>query len=112
MRLSGGERRRLTLARAYLKDAPWLVLDEPTEGLDVATERRVVERLALRLDRTGQGLILVSHRPEPLAMCDRWLTIDGQTAAEAVRVAPATALVRSLRPRAPRAVAAARSEAR
>ena len=112
MRLSGGERRRLTLARAYLRDAPWLVLDEPTEGLDVATERRVVERLALRLDRTVQGLILVSHRPEPLAMCDRWLTIDGQTAAGAVRVAPAPALVRSLRPRAPKAVAAARSEAR
>lgn len=75
MRLSGGERRRLTLARAYLRHAPWLVLDEPTEGLDADTERRVVDRLVARLDRTGQGLILVSHRPEPLAICERWWTV-------------------------------------
>ncbi len=75
MRLSGGERRRLTLARAYLRDAPWLVLDEPTEGLDADTERRVVDRLAARLDRTRQGLILVSHRPEPLSICERWWTL-------------------------------------
>ncbi|WP_029415272.1 amino acid ABC transporter ATP-binding/permease protein [Brevundimonas bacteroides] len=80
MRLSGGERRRLTLARAYLRDAPWLVLDEPTEGLDAGTERRVVERLAARLDRTGQGLILVSHRPEPLSICERWWTIGAVAA--------------------------------
>lgn len=75
MRLSGGERRRLTLARAYLRDAPWLVLDEPTEGLDADTERRVVDRLAARLERTGQGLILVSHRPEPLSICEQWWTL-------------------------------------
>ncbi|UAL13097.1 ATP-binding cassette domain-containing protein [Caulobacter segnis] len=70
-RLSGGERRRLALARAYLREAAWLVLDEPTEGLDAATEAKVVERLDARLTRTGQGLVLVSHRPAPTAICGR-----------------------------------------
>lgn len=76
-RLSGGERRRLGLARAYLRPAPWLVLDEPTEGLDAATEAKVLDRLAQHLQRTGQGLILVSHRPAPLALCDQTLTVSG-----------------------------------
>jgi len=70
IRLSGGERRRLALARTYLRDAPWLLLDEPTEGLDRATEAIVVERLQVRLRRSGQGLILVSHRPQATAICD------------------------------------------
>jgi ATP-binding cassette subfamily C protein CydC len=68
-RLSGGERRRLVLARAYLRPAPWLLLDEPTEGLDGATEARVLEALRIRLERTGQGALIVTHRPGPLALC-------------------------------------------
>ena len=67
--LSGGERRRLSLARAYLRDAPWLLLDEPTEGLDAASEVRVLEGLQRQLTRKGQGLLIVSHRPAPLALC-------------------------------------------
>ena len=63
--LSGGERKRLALARAYLRQVPVLILDEPTEGLDAATEALVVERLEHRLTRTGQGLILISHRQAP-----------------------------------------------
>lgn len=86
-RLSGGERRRLGLARAYLRPAPWLVLDEPTEGLDAATEARVLERLARRLERTGQGLILISHRPAPLALCDRQLVVIGLSSSGAVQMA-------------------------
>ncbi len=86
-RLSGGERRRLGLARAYLRPAPWLVLDEPTEGLDAATEARVLERLTARLERTKQGLILVSHRPAPLALCDRRLTVTGLAPSGAVQMA-------------------------
>jgi ATP-binding cassette subfamily C protein CydC len=79
-RLSGGERRRLALARAYLRFAPWLLLDEPTEGLDATTEALVLDRLRARLDRTGQGLVLVSHRPAPLAICDRRLVLAGAPA--------------------------------
>ncbi len=67
--LSGGERRRLSLARAYLSRAPWLLLDEPTEALDAQTERMVVDRLARRLARTGQGLIVVTHRDAVTALC-------------------------------------------
>ena len=69
-KLSGGERRRLGLARAYLRDASWLVLDEPTEGLDATTESHVLAALERRLSARGQGLILVSHRSPPLALCD------------------------------------------
>ncbi|MCB8875081.1 ATP-binding cassette domain-containing protein [Acidisoma silvae] len=73
--LSGGERRRLSLARAYLRAAPWLLLDEPTAGLDQATEQRVVERLRARLAASGQGAIIVSHRPAPLALCTALITL-------------------------------------
>lgn len=79
-RLSGGERRRLSLARALLRDAPWLLLDEPTEGLDAATEALVVQRLDARLKRTGQGLVLVSHRSAPRALCDQELPISAPRA--------------------------------
>ncbi len=69
--LSGGERKRLSLARALLAGRQWLLLDEPTEGLDAATEAEVVVRLGAWLDRTGTGLIVASHRVAPLALADR-----------------------------------------
>lgn len=70
LQLSGGQRKRLALARGLLARRPWLLLDEPTEGLDGETERRVVGALRAWLDRTGQGLLLVSHRPVPLELCE------------------------------------------
>jgi len=73
--LSGGERRRLSLARAYLRPAPWLMLDEPTEGLDAAVEAALVAALERRLVRTGQGAIVVSHRLRPLSICPMVLSL-------------------------------------
>lgn len=73
--LSGGERKRLSLARALLAGRPWLILDEPSEGLDAATEADLIVRLDQWLATTGTGLILVSHRPAPLALADRRIDI-------------------------------------
>jgi ATP-binding cassette subfamily B protein len=68
MRLSGGERQRISLARALLKDAPILLLDEPTSSVDVGTEAAMVETLErLMQDRTT---ILITHRDTPLQACD------------------------------------------
>jgi ATP-binding cassette subfamily C protein CydC len=76
--LSGGERRRLSLARAYLRPAPWLLLDEPTEGLDRRTEAELIAALDRRLSRTGQGAVIVSHRPAPLTLCREMLDVTGR----------------------------------
>ncbi len=60
VKVSGGEARRIALARLYLKNAPVLILDEPTEGLDIDTERDVFAALAdFAKDKT---VIMVTHR--------------------------------------------------
>lgn len=79
--LSGGERKRLSLARALLAGRPWLLLDEPTEGLDAETEAELVRRLGAWLDATGTGLILVSHRRPPLALARHNIAIADIAAA-------------------------------
>lgn len=73
--LSGGERKRLSLARAILAQRPWLLLDEPTEGLDAQTEALLVDRLDRWLDETRTGLILVSHRRQPLRLAEQRMAI-------------------------------------
>jgi ATP-binding cassette subfamily C protein CydC len=75
--VSGGEARRLALARALLKGAPILLLDEPTEGLDFATEREVVSRLNELKRRTGNTTMLViSHRPACLKLGDSVIRLE------------------------------------
>ena len=69
VRLSGGERQRLALARALLKDAPILILDEPTANLDVETEHRLLASLQPLL--SGKTVLLISHRPAVWAYADR-----------------------------------------
>jgi len=71
--ISGGEARRVALARALLKDVPFYLLDEPTEGLDAATEQLLLARLDKRLK--GKSLLLVTHRPRPLQIVDRVVTL-------------------------------------
>lgn len=66
--LSGGERKRLAIARALLAQRPWLLLDEPSEGLDAATEAALVAALDAWLTARGTGLVVASHRPAPLAL--------------------------------------------
>lgn len=69
--VSGGEARRIALARALLKKVPILLLDEPTEGLDSETEREVVSRLNERFRKTpGTTVLVVSHRPACLLLGD------------------------------------------
>ncbi len=60
MRLSGGQVRRLLLARVLLQDAPFVLLDEPTEGLDAATADRVMDRVLTVTE--GKGLLLITHQ--------------------------------------------------
>ena len=63
LRLSGGERRRLAIARAIVRDAPILVLDEPTADLDAATEARLWA--ALEPVMAGRTTLVLTHRPPP-----------------------------------------------
>ncbi len=58
------------------------MLDEPTEGLDAATEAVVIARLRAWLDATGTGLILVSHRAMPLTLADQQIAIGDIVSAE------------------------------
>jgi ABC-type transport system involved in cytochrome bd biosynthesis fused ATPase/permease subunit len=67
--LSGGERQWVAIARALSTGLPVLLLDEPTAGLDPASQDRVLEALAAVRGR--RTVILVTHRPEPLALADR-----------------------------------------
>jgi ATP-binding cassette subfamily C protein CydC len=67
--LSGGERQRLAIARAIIKDAPILILDEATANLDVATERQLMASLAPFI--AGRTTIVISHRASVAAGMDR-----------------------------------------
>jgi ATP-binding cassette subfamily B protein/subfamily B ATP-binding cassette protein MsbA len=73
--LSGGERQRLSVARAILKNAPILILDEPTSSLDAISEEIVFA--ALKRLRTGRTTIVIAHRLSTVRDADQILVLDG-----------------------------------
>ena len=73
-KLSGGERQRIAIARAFLRDAPILLLDEPTTGLDVEAANRVIE--PLRRLTAGRTTIIISHDLALARLASRVLLVD------------------------------------
>jgi len=83
--LSTGERRRIALARAFLRDAALVLLDEPTADLDparVALVSAAIERL-----RPGRTVLLVAHRPEVASQADRVVRLTGGRVAPEMELA-------------------------
>jgi ATP-binding cassette subfamily B protein len=79
VRLSGGQLQRAAAARAFLRDADLVVVDDPSSALDVETEELMWERL---LERTGRTLLIVSNRPEVAARADQVLRLADGSAVE------------------------------
>jgi thiol reductant ABC exporter CydC subunit len=82
--LSGGERRRLAVARALLAPGPVIVLDEPTSGLDPALADRLLDGVVAEAAAAGRSVLVVTHRAAEAARC------DATVALEAGRVVPAS----------------------
>jgi ABC-type multidrug transport system fused ATPase/permease subunit len=79
--LSGGECQRLSIARAFLKDAPILILDEPTAALDTVSERLIFD--AIEHLREGRTTFVIAHRLSTVMAADRILLLDhGELVAE------------------------------
>lgn len=72
--LSGGERQRLSIARAFLKDAPIVLLDESTASIDPETETKIQEAIE-RLTR-GRTVLMIAHRLRSIVGCDRIIVLD------------------------------------
>ena len=73
--LSGGERQRISLARAFLKDAPILILDEPTSAVDPGTEAAIIDSLDRLI--TARTSFIIAHRPSTIRHCDQIIHIEG-----------------------------------
>jgi len=78
--LSGGEWQKVALARAYLRDAQLLILDEPTAALDARSEFEVFRRFAELT--TGKMALFISHRFSTVRMADRIVVLDKGRIAE------------------------------
>jgi ABC-type bacteriocin/lantibiotic exporter with double-glycine peptidase domain len=97
--LSAGQQQRLSLARALLRDAPLLLLDEATAHLDVDTETAILAPLLDDCRRRGRTLVYVTHRPATAALADRVVRLAGGRLVAVEGTAPRSA---------PRAVGEAR----
>jgi ABC-type multidrug transport system fused ATPase/permease subunit len=89
--LSGGERQRVGLARAFLRDAPVLILDEPTSALDASTEAGVLEALDRLM--TGRTVLIITHRLQALTGCHRVVRVDGGRLVPVIDSHPAASTV-------------------
>ncbi len=78
--LSGGERQRIGLARAFLRDAPILILDEPTSSVDLKTEAGIME--AMERLMAGRTTLIIAHRLNTLASCDQVLKVEDRSVQE------------------------------
>ena len=74
MLLSGGERQRIALARAFLKDAPILILDEPTSSVDLLTEAVIMEAVERLME--GRTTLMIAHRLSALELCDTRIELE------------------------------------
>lgn len=72
--LSGGEKQRIALARAFLHDAPFLLLDEPTSNLDSLNEAVILK--SLKDEAKKKTILIVSHRPSTLSIADQVVRMD------------------------------------
>ncbi len=89
MRLSGGERQRISLARAFLKDAPILILDEPTSSVDMKTEASILEAMERLVH--GRTSFMITHRLTALKDCNVLIRIEQGCPGTVTSAAPATA---------------------
>ncbi|NCU33671.1 MAG: ATP-binding cassette domain-containing protein [Candidatus Moranbacteria bacterium] len=69
--LSGGQQKRINLARAFYRDSDILILDEPTASLDLKTKKQVLK--AIKEEKKKRAVILITHDPDTSAICDRFL---------------------------------------
>ncbi len=92
MQLSGGERQRIALARAFIKDAPVLILDEPTSSLDIKTELQVIE--AIERLMKGRTTFMITHRLDTLSNCNIILHIEKGKLLEVIKDNHADALAK------------------
>lgn len=74
MQLSGGERQRISLARAFIKNAPVLIMDEPTSSLDIKTESMIMEAMERLME--GRTTFLITHRLDTLKTCNVILHLE------------------------------------